>query len=267
MTTFLAEDFRKLVDKLNEYITVIGEEEKPDQPDDENGDSEKDPAQDADSPDEVSPEKDVDDLLTKPAGAEKLIGTINVPRLAEILSIPEEQIYAFSSGLQVLKQEQPQLNPQQAMAFATAFTNMLKLSGDEKTKVATVMRPVTAMDPINEDADESEQNGNIDDLEKVIKDAAETAPTAKLHAIKLVKGLLAGIKDRHADGGASHVVAGITDAINLAKNGDHAASLKRISDLVSHVEGDDHAINVNSFPELIVDLILLTGEMSNRKTD
>lgn len=268
MNTFLAEDFRKLVDRLNEYITAIDEVDKEEKPDDSvDTDNDTDDTTDDKSDDDSETETDVDDLLTNPASVDKLIGNINVPRLSEILSIPEEQRATFGSAIQALKQEEPHLNPHQTLAFATAFTNMLKLSGEDKTKIATMMRPVVSTSAVNERTGEMAPGGGINDLEKVIKDAAETAPTAKLHAIKLVKSLSAGMKDRHADGGIDHVMAGVTDAINLAKDGDHAASLKRISDLVAHVEGDDHAINVSSFPELVVDLILLTGEMSNRKSD
>lgn len=269
MNTFLAEDFRKLVDRLNEYIIAVDEDDKKKTSDDldkiGDGDAEEtpdDPDMDADDAD-AEPEKDVDDLLTAPASVKKLVGSIDIAKMSDILSMSEKQRSVFSSAIQALKQGDAP-NHQQTVAIATAFINMLTLAGDDKTKIATMIRPITA---INEKTKEMAPAGGIDELEKVIKDAAETAPTAKLHAIKLVKSLSAGMKDRHADGGIDHVMAGVTDAINLAKDGNHAASLKRISDLVAHVEGDDHAINVSSFPELVVDLILLTGEIGNRKSD
>jgi len=276
MTTFLAEDFRKLIDRLNEYITMVGEDDKDeqspatdDQASDEkpSSDSPTDDATTSSDTDSNDTEKDVDDLLTEPSGQEKIVGSIDIHRLTDLLELPKDQQIIFGSAIHALKQDEPHLNTPQAMALATAFVNMLKLSSTEKTAAATMMRPVSGISNVTEETEQKDQDADsvsIDDLQKSIKSAAESSPSAKLHAIKLVKSLMDGMKDRHLDGGIDHVMAGVADALDSARSGDHAESLKRIASLVAHVEGDGHAINIDSFPNLVVDLILLTGEISQR---
>ena len=56
----------------------------------------------------------------------------------------------------------------------------------------------------------------------------------------------------------------MADALNSSLNGDIAASLDKIAKLVAHVEGDDHAISSKVFPEIVVQMILLVGELGSK---
>ena len=86
---------------------------------------------------------DIEDVMTKPAGLEKLIGNINVKALIDLLELPKMQQSAFRSGLNALKADEPKLTAQQAMAIATAFDHMLTRYGKSKTKLATILKPVS----------------------------------------------------------------------------------------------------------------------------
>jgi hypothetical protein len=87
--------------------------------------------------------EDIDSVLVKPAGLEKLVGNINLKALIDLLELPKAMQGQFRSGINALKADDPKLTTQQAMAIATAFDHMLTRFGKQKTKLATLLKPVT----------------------------------------------------------------------------------------------------------------------------
>lgn len=96
----------------------------------------------ADKAKKDSKDKDIEDVLTKPAGLEKIVGNINLKALIDLLELPKQQQSAFRSGIMALKADEPKLTTQQALAIATAFDHMLTRYGKAKTKLSTLLKPV-----------------------------------------------------------------------------------------------------------------------------
>lgn len=88
-------------------------------------------------------EEDIDSVLVKPAGLEKVVGNINLKALIDLLELPKAMQGQFRGGINALKADDPKLTTQQAMAIATAFDHMLTRFGKQKTKLATLLKPVT----------------------------------------------------------------------------------------------------------------------------
>lgn len=127
MANFLAEDIRKILNKLDEYITNL------DEAGDDKPDSEK-------TSDDLRGEP-VDATLTKPAGLEKVAGSINVQALVDILEIPEEEVSHFKAAINALRQEDPKLTTAQAHALAIAFNHILTHWEGGKGKLSGMLRP------------------------------------------------------------------------------------------------------------------------------
>ena len=239
MAGFIAEDFRSLVDKLNEFMTTLPEEEKEEPTSDEPDDTK----------DENEPD-DINDLLTKPAGLEKLVNNINTDELIKKLSIPDDQISSFKSGINALKQDKPKLSSNQAMAFAIAFDHALNLDNPARFDLAEA--------EIDDDIDEI----SMDDLIKIITEIAEKSPTARLHSIKIIKNLVKGMKGKQIEGGVVDVIGLIATSLEEAESGNLSTAMENISKMVSKVEGDDHALDGDAFAHMTVQLILLVSELS-----
>lgn len=86
---------------------------------------------------------DLDSVMLKTAGLEKLVGNINIKALIDLLELPKQYQSAFRTGISALKSDKPKLTTQQAMAIATAFDHMLTRFGKQKTKLAALLKPVS----------------------------------------------------------------------------------------------------------------------------
>lgn len=252
MAGFVAEDFRSLVDKLNEFMTILPEEDKKSTDDSSADDSA------VDDNDEASPE-DIDDLLTKPAGLEKLVNNINPDKLIKMLSIPDDKVSSFKSGINMLKQDKPRLSADQAMAFAIAFDHALNLDD------ADVFSIEESDESIDDEIDA--ETISMDDLVKLITEIAEKSPTVRLHSIKIIKNLVKGMKGKQIEGGINNVITLMAASLEAANAGKLGNSLENISKMVSRVEGDDHALDGDAFAHMVVELLLLVDELSKTSKD
>jgi hypothetical protein len=239
MAHFTAEDFRSMVNRLNEYAGLISEEDS--------------------VPDDNS--EPVTNMLTKPAGLQKISGSLDTDALITILEIPSNLQSDFKSAITALQDDNPQLSPGQALALATAFDHLLRVSPNAKAQTLGKIRAVGAPSVTESKEDVTSADTGIDKVVKTIQMASDVSPVSKLQATKLVKYLLNGIKDRHPDGGMNHVMSGIVSAIESAKSGNESEALKHISSMVNHVEGDRHAIDTAALPNIVVCLMLLIGDM------
>jgi hypothetical protein len=207
------------------------------------------------SPEQTTP--DVDSLLTKPAGLEKIAGSLDSGSLIKMLDIPQNQVSDFNQALNALRDDEPKLTNKQAMALATAFDHLLRSSGQGKANVLNKLKTVGA--PVKE-SDETKPKVGIDDVVKIIKDCSEMSPVSKLQATKLVQQLTQGMADKKRSGGVSHILTGISDTLHAATEGDEAGALKNIAVMVNKVEGDEMAIDQTHFPQIVTTLMLLVGD-------
>jgi len=295
MAEFLAEDFRKIVDKLNEYMLLVGEaDEKPAEDDvdadplandtagtdrtDDKSSTDPDTESDADRTDDAANDdgkdsdtdnegESTDDLLTEPSKMGKLISHISAQRLADAIGIPAKKQPLFRSAFSMLANDQEVLPMSTAMSIVDAFRRVITLPEDKIAKYSQAIKPNDEIGMTESAGDHEISTATIDDVAKCIKNIAKIGPVAQLHAVKLIDDLKSGIHDRHADGGIEHVMGGIVDILKLAQEGNDAQALKAVATLVNHIEGDDHAIDSDSFPKLVVDLILLVGAASQTKKE
>ena len=238
MTQFTAENFRVIVDKLNEYMFAVTEDDS--------------------VPSNTS--QPVSTMLTTPAEIKKISGSLNADALISILEIPYDMQSNFKSALTALQEDNPTLNPNQALALATAFDHLLSLPSMQKAQTMGQLKTV-GPDNVTETQEDTSNHVTIDDVVKCVQSASEASPVAKLQTTKLVTYLSNGIKNRNVDGGMRHVMSGIVDAINAAQSDKETDALKHISSMVNHVEGDKHAFDSEIFPNLIVSLMLLVGDI------
>jgi len=240
MAQYTAEDFRNLVNKLDEYMIVVDE---------------------ADDSVPGSDSQPIDKLLTKPAGLQKVAGRLDVDRLINLLNIPYNLQNDFKSAISILHDDNPTLNQGQTLALVTAFDHMLAARSNGKEQVLNKIDSVSTAEVTEAADDVDAPNTDIHSVEAAIKLASNASPVAKLQATKLVKHLTDGIADKHINGGISHVMSGIVAAIESAKNGSESDALKHISRMVNYVEGDNHAVSARSFPHIVVNLMLLVGDL------
>lgn len=131
-------------------------------------------------------------------------------------------------------------------------------------KLNNYMAIVHEGDDASQDADNIEDEDIIkfNDIKKLLKDIANISPTAKVHVIKLIDYLIVGIKGKDDRGGKTKVIAKIIDILTCALDDDSKYVLQEISKLVSITEGDELAFDKDAFAKLVVELILLTGEIA-----
>ena len=239
MSHFTAEDFRIMVNKLNEYAGLLPEDDS--------------------VPDDNS--QPVTNMLTKPAGLQKISGSLDTDGLIAILEIPSNLQNDFKSAIIALQDDHPQLSPGEAYALATAFDHLLRANPNAKAQTLGKIRAVGAPSVTESKDDVDSEDTDVDTVIKTIKMASDVSPVAKLQATKLVKQLSDGIKDRNTNGGMNHVMAGIVSAIESAKSGNESDALKRISSMVNHVEG------ATAFPNIVVCLMLLVGDLLQHPHD
>jgi hypothetical protein len=239
MNLSITEEFRNLVNQINLLSINEGEEE---------------------TTTPTTPTKPVDSLLTKPAGLEKVAGSLDSASLVKMLDIPQNQVNDFNTAITALRDDAPQLTNKQALALATAFDHLLRASGQGKTDILNKMRTVGAP-TVTEDEGEETSPATIEDVVKIIHDSSEVSPVAKLQATKLVKKLTQGITEKKRHGGVSHILSGVSDALTAAGNGDETTALRSISSMVNKVEGDEMAFDQTQFPQIVVTLMLLVGDI------
>ena len=243
MVQYTAEDFRKLVNKLNEYTVFVSEEDS--------------------VPDDTT--EPVDNLMKDPAGAEKVSSGLDADSLIPTLKIPANLQTDFKNAITALQGPNPHFTPGQALAIATAFSN---LSGTDAAHAGQHANNSSSVTEAEEPSDEvAGHNTDIDAVQKIIQTAGEVSPVAKLQAIKLVRHIIDGIGDRHKDGGIGHIMTGVVAALESAKIGKEADALKHIYKMVNHVEGDEQAIDGESFPKIVVSLLLLAGDLLQHPQD
>ena len=109
-----------------------------------------------------------------------------------------------------------------------------------------------------------EKTVDIKDIEECLKDIGKLSPVARLQTIKLIKHLIIGMKDKERDSGIKNLFYWIVESLNDAKNGKQLHALKKVSSLVNHIEGDKEAIDENIFPHIVIDIILLIGELAHK---
>ena len=201
----------------------------------------------------------VHNLLTNPAGLEKIAGSLDSGSLVKMLDIPQNQVSDFNQAINALRDDEPTLTTKQAMALATAFDHLLHSSGQGKANVLNKLKTVGA--PVTEEQATPESQVSIDDVVKTIQDCSEVSPVSKLQSTHLVKKLTQGITEKKRSGGVSHILSGVSDALNAAKAGDEKTALKSISSMVNKVEGDEMAFDQTQFPQIVVTLMLLVGDI------
>ena len=258
MTDYLAEDFRKIVNKLNEYMLMTTESDPEDDiSQDANTDSSDDTSDDT-SDDASQDGESTDELLTTDSNDDKLTGNIDTAALIKLLDIPTDQQRQFQQAVALLKNENPALTTEQANIITSAFKKLLTLASDKKAAFHQITKPVAVVKE-NENADLP--TGDLKNLVSCISNIAKSSPTARLHAIKAIQHLSSGMKDRNKDGGIKDVIENVVDILNLAKIGKEVSALKGIAKMVNRLEGDEHAMDGTSFPQLVTELILLVGEV------
>jgi hypothetical protein len=181
----LSEDIRSILNKLEEYITVVHEEDK-EKEGDAAVDSAGDDTETRNSDDSDAPAQDdkVDDMLTQPAGLQKVAGNINVQALINMLGMPEENANAFKSAMAVLRHDDPKLNHDQLLAIAVAFDHMLTLGSSEKSKIASVMQPAKG---VSEELDDNKVKAYI------AKD--QKSPSGPNDSISQMKSMIDAVKN------------------------------------------------------------------------
>lgn len=147
MASFLAEDIRNILNKLDEYITNL----------DEAGDDKPGKEKTDNKPSDDVQGEPVDSTLTKPAGLEKVAGSINVQALVDLLEIPEEEVSHFKAAINALRQEDPKLTTAQAHALAIAFNHIITHWEGGKGKLSGVLRPTG--EGVEEDLDTNRIKG------------------------------------------------------------------------------------------------------------
>ena len=152
MANFLAEDIRNILNKLDEYITNLDEAGKDEVPAAGKID---DAAPAEENPDDQG--EPVDSTLTKPAGLEKVAGSINVQALVDLLEIPEDEVVHFKGAISALRHEDPKLTTAQAHAIAIAFNRIITHWAGEKGKLSSVLRPTG--EGVEEDLDPNRIKG------------------------------------------------------------------------------------------------------------
>ena len=232
MAHHTAEDFRKLVNTLNEYMTSVTEDDS--------------------VPDETS--EPIDKMMTTPAGAEKVSGELDTQSLIKTLNIPSNLQSDFKSAIEKLQSSNPQFDPGQALAIATAFANISKPGANPNG--------ITEGESSEDDSDATPVD--MDTVQKTLLSASESSPVAKLQATKLVKHITDGIRDRSKNGGGKHIMNGVVAALEAAENGNEAQALQHIHSMVNRVEGDTQAADADAFPKIVVSLMLLAGDLLQR---
>lgn len=268
MSYYLAEDFRNLVNKLNEYLVTTNEETKDPAEDDKDNvelgkDTEKLPAADNEelaAADDEEP-ADIDDVLT--TSKDQITGTVNIAKLTKLIGFDKAQADLFKSAIVSYQTDPQHATPKQNEILAHAFVRTLQWDPEKHRQATTVTTGIHRND-VSEAADEMPENVSISDLESLIKSVAKISPTARLQVTKLANHLIDGIKDKHKDGGIEHVMNFIAQAISAAQNGDQASALDAVLKMVTHVEGDDNAIDSDAFPNIVTDLILIIGELGTK---
>jgi hypothetical protein len=259
MMAFEADDFRRILTKLNEYMVAIAEDPATNEPD-----------QDIDTQTSTSKEKDkkddlsVDDVMTKPAGADKIIGSINADNLSTTLGIPEDRRSDFKSGLAALAKDSPSLSTSQAMALAIGFSKMLTLDTQRRVRVGSMIQPVS------EDYDQKfDQKVSAPKLIASLRAAGKSGSATKSAASKLIATLIAGGRDRRLNAGLQGIFNAVGYLLDIGKSGDRGEMLYMLDDFENKYEGDDHAFDQTLFPEFLIDmrrlgrLLLDTSEKSS----
>jgi len=182
MTAPLTEDIRSILNKLDEYITLVQEEDK-----DKEGDAAAEVGAGDDeklATDDAAQDDKVDDMLTQPAGLQKIAGNINVQALVDMLDIPEEHVNAFKSAMATLRHDDPKPNRDQLLAIAIAFDHMLALGSSEKSKVAAAMQPAKG---VREELDDNKVKAYI------AKD--QKSPSGPNDSISQMKSMIDAVKN------------------------------------------------------------------------
>jgi hypothetical protein len=113
-------------------------------------------------------------------------------------------------------------------------------------------------------SDDKEQILDFSDIKKALTSIAELSPTAKLHIIKLTSLLSQGIKNKPIDGGKKQFISKIISILDIAESEGRDDALREIFELVSTTEGDSNAVDEKIFPQVIVVLILIAGEIAQQ---
>lgn len=250
MSYFMAEDFRNLVNKLNEYMITV---------DEDNDNAKKIAAADSEVTDDKPEDQELDDLLTTPAGIEKITGSLDIAKLAKILKFSGDQAKVLNSAIIALHSDPPHPTKEQALMLAEAFVRVLKLDTDA-TRQLTNMSKTIKEEGLDNEA-ELPNDVSMDDIQAVMKNAANASPVARMQITALVQHFIEGMKEKHADGGINHVMNYVAKIVSTALDGDKSSALDLLSEMVAHVEGDKHAINGDVFPLIVTDLILVIGEL------
>ena len=148
MAQHLAEDIRKIINKLDEYITAIGEAEKDEKADEPEQDDKDPDQQDTDDQED----QDIDDVLTEPKAFERIVGSINIPGMIKMLDIPPEYQTSFKMGINTMRTDDPHPNHEQALALAVGFNRVLSMDIRGDRQLSTAMNTVSGK-TMDEDAD------------------------------------------------------------------------------------------------------------------
>jgi len=107
MVSILSEDMRGISNKIKEYLDSITETNTL-------------PDTDYESREDVP----LDSMLTSKAGASKIANGINIAKLLQMLSLPQDKTELFKSGIEALQKNPPELDGQQAAALLLGFQSI-----------------------------------------------------------------------------------------------------------------------------------------------
>lgn len=279
MAVFRAEDIRNILDKLDEYVTsadiadaevieAVAPAVDTDFQPARNGKIaalaiDKDDTDDADDTDDQKDGESIDDVLTKPAGLEKVVGNINPEHMMSLFGIPEDKAMLFRSAVAGLRKDPPKINNDQGMLLATAFDHMLVHGLDKKTDFDNMLRQ--ARGTIHEEA--GRYNPNFTDavgakeLGRMMHQAAQMGPGVDAAARSLADVIKAGQEGRNLDDGVEGVYNAVVFAIKLAQGGDRSSLLHMLDDFESKYEGDHYAFDPDKWPALMSGLKKLGREI------
>jgi len=266
MAVFRAEDIRSILDRLDEYVTTMSENDGDiietaveEASDDTHALDEDAPvaagSKNDDSEDEKTDDdgESIDDVLTKPAGLEKVVGNLNPEHMMTLFGIPDDKAILFKSGLAGLKKDVPDISNDQAKVLVGAFAHMLNKGYDQRADLENTLRQ--AKGSMNEAA--GAYNPNFTDavgakeLGRVMHQAAQMGPNVDAAARTLADTIKAGQQGRNLDDGVEGVYNAVVFAIKLASNGDRSSLLHMLDDFESKYEGDHYAFDPEKWPALV----------------
>ena len=198
--------------------------------------------------------KSLDNLLTTPADAAKIAGSIDKDGLISKLRLESNDGEDLWNAIVNLSKDSPVINQDNALAILKAFQKL--------APKATVTEVADSDGVLNE-----RYNRSFDDpvsyqhVETALKDASQISPTAKDLALKLAVVLTNGSKNCRLDDGLEGVLNAVVYALDIAKDGDLSELLHMLDDFETKYEGNRYAFNPALWNDLMKNMKKLAKEI------